>query len=63
MGRQHDILTSFSFSESSRELDSLVEDKDVASKAVAFVVHSTRKGIVPLCADVASLLRSKKQSV
>ena len=38
----------------------LVEDKEVAARAVAFVVNSTRKGIVPLCADVANLLRSKK---
>ena len=38
----------------------LGDDKDVAARAVAFVVNSTRKGIVPLCADVASLLQNKK---
>ncbi|XP_069107513.1 uncharacterized protein [Argopecten irradians] len=43
-----------------RELNSLVEDKEIAAKAVAFVVNSTRKGIVPLCADVANLLRTKR---
>ncbi|XP_060076178.1 uncharacterized protein LOC132555835 [Ylistrum balloti] len=42
------------------ELNSLVEDKEIAAKAVAFVVNSTRKGIVPLCADVANLLRTKR---
>lgn len=41
-------------------LHDLVEDKDVAAKAVALVVNSTRKGIVPLCADVARLLKHKK---
>ncbi|XP_050388591.1 uncharacterized protein LOC126807804 isoform X2 [Patella vulgata] len=45
---------------SSNELYCLVEDKDIAARAVAFVVNSTRKGIVPLCADVANLLRSKR---
>ena len=39
----------------------LVEDKEIAARAVAFVVNSTRKGIVPLCADVANLLRSKQR--
>ncbi|XP_014668401.1 PREDICTED: uncharacterized protein LOC106809726, partial [Priapulus caudatus] len=43
----------------SSELDDLMEDKEIASKAVAFVVKSTRRGIVPLCADVANLLREK----
>ncbi|XP_052079381.1 uncharacterized protein LOC127717676 [Mytilus californianus] len=38
----------------------LVEDKEIASRAVAFVVNSTRKGIVPLCTDVANLLRAKR---
>lgn len=41
-------------------LNSLVEDKEIASRAVAFVVNSTRKGIVPLCTDVANLLRAKR---
>ncbi|GFR63002.1 CAP-Gly domain-containing linker protein 2 [Elysia marginata] len=42
------------------ELNALVEDKEVAARAVAFVVNSTRKGIVPLCADIANLLRAKR---
>lgn len=46
---------------SNSELNSLVEDKEIAAKAVAFVVNSTRKGIVPLCADVANLLRAKRR--
>ncbi|KAL4216867.1 hypothetical protein ACF0H5_023329 [Mactra antiquata] len=37
-----------------------MEDKEIAARAVAFVVNSTRKGIVPLCADVANLMRSKQ---
>lgn len=41
-------------------LHDLVEDKDLAARAVALVVNSTRKGIVPLCADVARLLKQKK---
>ena len=45
----------------SRELHNLVEDKEIAARAVAFVVNSTRKGIVPLCADVANLLRLKRR--
>ncbi|XP_059174741.1 uncharacterized protein LOC131954912 [Physella acuta] len=45
---------------SSPELNGLVEDKEVAARAVAFVVNSTRKGIVPLCADIANLLRAKR---
>jgi len=45
----------------SDELKDLVEDKEIAACAVAFVVNSTRKGIVPLCADVASLMRSKRR--
>ncbi|XP_041470532.1 restin homolog [Lytechinus variegatus] len=40
-------------------LTDLVHDKDVAAKAVAFVVNSSRRGIVPLCADVAAILRNK----
>ena len=47
----------------SDELKDLVEDKEIAACAVAFVVNSTRKGIVPLCADVASLMRSKRRLV
>ena len=42
-------------------MNSLVEDKEIASRAVAFVVNSTRKGIVPLCTDVANLLRAKRR--
>ena len=45
----------------SDKLKDLVEDKEIAACAVAFVVNSTRKGIVPLCADVASLMRSKRR--
>ena len=45
----------------SDELKDLVEDKEIAACAVAFVVNGTRKGIVPLCADVASLMRSKRR--
>ncbi|XP_013411140.1 uncharacterized protein LOC106174235 isoform X2 [Lingula anatina] len=45
---------------SASELNGLVEDKEIAAQAVAFVVSSTRKGIVPLCSDVAKLLRQKK---
>lgn len=47
--------------EGSVELSNLVEDKEIAARAVAFVVNSTRKGIVPLCADVANLLRAKRR--
>jgi hypothetical protein len=50
-------------SEATTELNNLVEDKEIASKAVAFVVNSTRKGIVPLCANVANLLRAKYRLV
>ncbi|KAH3787471.1 hypothetical protein DPMN_165595 [Dreissena polymorpha] len=46
--------------ETSADLCALVEDKEIAARAVAFVVNSTRKGIVPLCADVANLMRSKQ---
>lgn len=45
----------------SDELQDIVEDKEIAACAVAFVVNSTRKGIVPLCADVASLMRAKRR--
>ncbi|XP_032899625.1 uncharacterized protein LOC116987578 isoform X2 [Amblyraja radiata] len=44
---------------SGSELDGGDEDKEIASKAVAFVVKSSRKGVVPLCADVANLLKIK----
>jgi len=43
------------------DLQDLVEDKEIAACAVAFVVNGTRRGIVPLCADVASLMRSKRR--
>lgn len=46
--------------DSNSELSGLVEDKEIAARAVAFVVNSTRKGIVPLCADIANLLRAKR---
>ncbi|XP_045178318.2 uncharacterized protein LOC123538349 isoform X2 [Mercenaria mercenaria] len=49
-----------SFTDSNNELCGLMEDKEVAARAVAFVVNSTRKGIVPLCADVANLMRTKQ---
>lgn len=51
----------FLFIGSTPELNGLVEDKEVAARAVAFVVNSTRKGIVPLCADIANLLRAKRR--
>ncbi|CAH1789280.1 unnamed protein product, partial [Owenia fusiformis] len=41
-------------------LHAVVEDKDIAARAVAFVVNSTRKGIVPLCADIATILRGRR---
>ena len=51
----------FYSSESSAGLCGLMEDKEVAARAVAFVVNSTRKGIIPLCADVANLMRSRQR--
>ncbi|GFO32443.1 hypothetical protein PoB_005894800 [Plakobranchus ocellatus] len=55
------VSSSNNFSADSQpELSTLVEDKEVAARAVAFVVNSTRKGIVPLCADIANLLRAKR---
>ncbi|XP_078390693.1 uncharacterized protein LOC144672672 isoform X2 [Cetorhinus maximus] len=44
---------------SGSEIDGGDEDKEIASKAVAFVIRSSRKGVVPLCADVANLLKIK----
>ncbi|XP_072364244.1 uncharacterized protein [Scyliorhinus torazame] len=44
---------------SGSEVDGGDEDKEIASKAVAFVIRSSRKGVVPLCADVANLLKIK----
>nr|XP_039268491.1 uncharacterized protein LOC120343394 isoform X1 [Styela clava] len=32
-------------------------DKPVASQAVAFVIRASRRGVVPLCAEVANLLK------
>ena len=56
----HSFLPSFFHSSGSLAgLTDLVHDKDVAAKAVAFVVNSSRRGIVTLCADVAAILRSK----
>lgn len=40
-----------------------MEDKEIAARAVAFVVNGSRKGIVPLCADVANLLRAKRRYI
>lgn len=51
------------YSEGSVELSNLVEDKEIAARAVAFVVNGSRKGIVPLCADVANLLRAKRRYI
>ncbi|XP_067928874.1 CAP-Gly domain-containing linker protein 4-like [Watersipora subatra] len=45
---------------SATDLASAIGDKEVVAKAVAFVVNSTRKGIVPLCADVANLLSNRR---
>jgi hypothetical protein len=47
--------------EPTNDLHDVVEDKEIAACAVAFVVNGTRRGIVPLCADVASLMRSKRR--
>jgi hypothetical protein len=55
------LLVLFLCSEPSEDLQDLVEDKEIAACAVAFVVNGTRRGIVPLCADVASLMRSKRR--
>ncbi|XP_059496010.1 uncharacterized protein LOC125461304 isoform X3 [Stegostoma tigrinum] len=44
---------------SGSEIDAGDEDKEIASKAVALVIRSSRKGVVPLCADVANLLKIK----
>ncbi|XP_033628574.1 CAP-Gly domain-containing linker protein 4-like isoform X1 [Asterias rubens] len=49
------------FERSGLEIHNLVEDKDVAAKAVTLVVNSSRKGVVSLCADVANILRAKKK--
>jgi hypothetical protein len=54
-------LLLFLCAEPSEDLQDLVEDKEIAACAVAFVVNGTRRGIVPLCADVASLMRSKRR--
>ena len=37
--------------------NSPAEAQAIAARAVAMVVNSSRRGIVPLCADVANLLR------
>ena len=58
-----DMNDSYFSTDSSTELNGLVEDKEVAARAVAFVVNSTRKGIVPLCADVGTLLRAKRRYI
>ena len=46
---------------SSTDLTSAIGDKELAAKAVAFVVSSTRRGIVAHCADVATVLRAKQR--
>eukprot|EP00058_Branchiostoma_floridae_P025441 XP_002610931.1 hypothetical protein BRAFLDRAFT_91528 [Branchiostoma floridae] len=46
--------------DSCSDIKNLDEDKEIASSAVALVVRSTRRGIVPLCADIANLLRARK---
>ncbi|XP_066544839.1 uncharacterized protein LOC136712274 [Amia ocellicauda] len=43
------------------EVDSTEEDKRIASKAVAYVIQSTRRGIIPLCSNVAQLMKSKRR--
>ncbi|XP_064646296.1 uncharacterized protein LOC135499471 isoform X2 [Lineus longissimus] len=53
-------LSALNLGSSSSGLNGLVEDKEIAAKAVAFVVNSTRKGIVPLCADVATIFRIRR---
>lgn len=55
------MWTALLFSGSAGDLTSAIGDKAVAAKAVAFVVSSTRKGIVAHCADVANLLRAKQR--
>ena len=49
------------FSESGTDLEGLIDDKDVAAKAVAFVVNSSRRGVVPLCAHIAKILKAKRR--
>ncbi|XP_035661177.1 shootin-1-like isoform X2 [Branchiostoma floridae] len=51
---------SFVGQDSCSDIKNLDEDKEIASSAVALVVRSTRRGIVPLCADIANLLRARK---
>ncbi|XP_058888244.1 uncharacterized protein DDB_G0271670-like isoform X1 [Acipenser ruthenus] len=41
--------------------DCLREDKQIASKAVLFVINSARKGAVPLCSSIAELLRENRR--
>lgn len=36
-------------------------DKSTASQAVAFVIRASRNGVVPLCAEVAGLLKDKNK--
>ncbi|XP_076815634.1 uncharacterized protein LOC143461694 isoform X2 [Clavelina lepadiformis] len=36
-------------------------DKSTASQAVAFVIRASRRGVVPLCAEVADLLKEKRR--
>ncbi|XP_069052820.1 uncharacterized protein [Lepisosteus oculatus] len=45
------------FSGGGSEADGLEENKEIASKAVQFVIRAVRKGAVPLCSSIAELLR------
>ncbi|XP_039609574.1 uncharacterized protein LOC120529652 isoform X2 [Polypterus senegalus] len=46
---------------SGSEIDSIDEDKEMACKAVAYVIRNTRKGIVPLCSSIAQLLKTNRR--
>lgn len=36
-------------------------DKPAATQAVAFVIRASRRGVVPLCAEVATILKDKSE--
>ena len=42
-------------------LSDLIEDKEIAAKAVAMVINGSRRGVVSLCADVADMLKHQKK--
>ncbi|CAD5122827.1 DgyrCDS11231 [Dimorphilus gyrociliatus] len=42
-------------------LTDLAEDKEIATKAVAFVVNASRKGIVKLCSEVGSIMKERQK--